>query len=105
MPIRNLNDVLNLHSLFTVWDTYFNSNTKDLYFVGIKKGTLTFDKLEKYIDYLKNAKVTSFDITNAKKYLIGHVTHGLIFNDTFIPDKLSHIDDIINEDTRKNPLI
>ena len=51
----DLNEVLNLNSLFSVWDTYYNSSTKDLYFVGIKKGNLTFNVLEKYIDnYVTN---------------------------------------------------
>ncbi len=61
--------------------------------------------LEKYINYLKSAKVTSWDRVNSKKYLVAHTTHGMIFNDTFLPEKLSFIDDIINEDTRKNPII
>jgi SAM-dependent methyltransferase len=34
----DLNAVLNLNELFSVWDTYYNSESKDLYFVGIKKG-------------------------------------------------------------------
>jgi SAM-dependent methyltransferase len=46
----DLNEVLHLNSLFSVWDTYYNSSTKDLYFVGIKKGNLTFNILEKYRD-------------------------------------------------------
>ena len=33
-----LNDVLPLNSLFSVWDTYYNSKSYDLYFVGLKKG-------------------------------------------------------------------
>ena len=44
----DLNEVLPLNKLFTVWDTYYNSETKDLYFVGIKKGSLNFKKLENY---------------------------------------------------------
>lgn len=46
----DLNETLDLKSLFSVWDTYYNSSTKDLYFIGIKKGNLLFDDLEKYID-------------------------------------------------------
>ena len=34
----DLNEALNLNKLFSVWDTYYNSNPADLYFVGIKKG-------------------------------------------------------------------
>jgi hypothetical protein len=46
----DLNEVLNLNDLFSVWDTYYNTMTKDLYFVGIKKGDVKYDILEKYID-------------------------------------------------------
>ena len=34
----DLNEVLDLNKLFSVWNTYDNSYTHDLYFVGIKKG-------------------------------------------------------------------
>ena len=44
----DLNEVLVLKNLFSVWDTYYNSKTRDLYFVGIKKGSLKLDTLEKY---------------------------------------------------------
>jgi SAM-dependent methyltransferase len=44
----DLNEVLPLNNLFSVWDTYYNDETKDLYFVGIKKGTSNFNALEKY---------------------------------------------------------
>ena len=44
----DLNEALPLNNLFSVWDTYYNSNSKDLYFVGIKKGNSTFNSLEKY---------------------------------------------------------
>jgi len=32
----DLDEVLNLNKLFACWDTYYNDETKDLYFVGIK---------------------------------------------------------------------
>jgi SAM-dependent methyltransferase len=44
----DLNEVLQLNNLFSVWDTYYNNESKDLYFVGIKKGNLIFLPLEKY---------------------------------------------------------
>ena len=44
----DLNEVLPLNTLFSVWDTYYNSETKDLYFLGIKKGISNFNILEKY---------------------------------------------------------
>lgn len=46
----DLNDVLQLNDLFSVWDTYYNSASKDLYFVGIKKGLKVFT-LEKYVKH------------------------------------------------------
>jgi SAM-dependent methyltransferase len=58
----DLNEALPLNTLFSVWDTYYNSSTKDLYFIGIKKGNLYFDALEKYVDqYTRN---TSCNIKN-----------------------------------------
>ena len=33
----DLNEVLNLNSLFSSWNTYYNAESSDLYFVGIKK--------------------------------------------------------------------
>ena len=45
----DLNDVLSLNVLFSVWDTYYNNESKDLYFVGIKKGNYYFNPLEKYV--------------------------------------------------------
>lgn len=44
----DLNESLDLKNLFSVWDTYYNFLSKDLYFIGIKKGNKTFDSLEKY---------------------------------------------------------
>ena len=44
----DINDVLNLNELFNVWDTYYDSNHKDLFFVGIKKGESNLHTLEKY---------------------------------------------------------
>jgi SAM-dependent methyltransferase len=45
---QDLNEVLNLNQLFSTWDTYYNSEFCDLYFVGIKKGSekniLTFPR-------------------------------------------------------------
>jgi len=47
---NDLNNVLNLKDLFIVWDTYYNSEKKDLYFVGIKKGDNQITALNKYND-------------------------------------------------------
>ena len=46
----HLNEVLNLKELFSAWDTYYNAESKDLYFVGIKVGTSTPPVLEKYVN-------------------------------------------------------
>ena len=45
----DLNEVLPLHSLFSVWDTYYNAESKDLYFLGIKKGESNPNSFPKYI--------------------------------------------------------
>jgi len=44
----NLNEVLKLNELFSVWDTYYNNVSKDLYFLGIKKGNFKPGRIEKY---------------------------------------------------------
>lgn len=46
----DLNEVLNLDDHFDVWDTYYNSEPKDLYFLGIKKGDVNYYILDKYVD-------------------------------------------------------
>ena len=46
----DLNEVLPLNVSFSVWDTYFNNETKDLYFVGIKKGISELDTLKLYVN-------------------------------------------------------
>jgi len=58
----DLNEVLNLNELFSVWDTYYNSDSKDLYFVGMKKGSSDLNKLEKYVNHF--VINTSYIITN-----------------------------------------
>jgi cyclopropane fatty-acyl-phospholipid synthase-like methyltransferase len=45
---QDLNKVLNLKDLFSVWDTYYCNSSCDLYFVGIKKINKTFMALPKY---------------------------------------------------------
>jgi SAM-dependent methyltransferase len=46
----DLNEVLALNNLFSVWDTYYNYEGKDLYFIGIKKGNSNLTVLEKYVN-------------------------------------------------------
>jgi len=50
LTINDVNEVLDLDNNFIVWDSYYNSKSKDLYFVGIKKGDLDFEILGKYIN-------------------------------------------------------
>ena len=57
----DLNDVLSLNVLFSVWDTYYNNESKDLYFVGIKKGASNFNSLEKYVN--NGVVITSSNIS------------------------------------------
>jgi len=44
----DINEVLDLHESFSIWDTYYNSASCDLYFVGIKKPGNNMSSLEKY---------------------------------------------------------
>jgi SAM-dependent methyltransferase len=44
----DVNEVLKFNQLFSTWDTYYNSESKDLYFIGIKKGDSKSYVLEKY---------------------------------------------------------
>ena len=44
----DLHETLPLSELFSVWDTYYNSVSKDLYFVGVKKGEAAFEPFSKY---------------------------------------------------------
>lgn len=46
----DLNEVLNLNELFSVWDTYYNFRPNDLYFLGIKKGDNNLSSLPKYVE-------------------------------------------------------
>lgn len=48
----DLNEAINLNAHFSAWDTYYNSEAKDLYFVGIKKSPTNSNEqicLEKYV--------------------------------------------------------
>ena len=38
LTIKDINDVLDLDTNFISWNSYYNYKSKDLYFVGIKKG-------------------------------------------------------------------
>jgi SAM-dependent methyltransferase len=38
LTAQDVNDVIPFNQLFSAWDTYYNDASKDLYFIGIKKG-------------------------------------------------------------------
>lgn len=48
LTILDINEVLDLNNNFSIWNSYYNSKSKDLYFIGIKKGLNTVKTLEKY---------------------------------------------------------
>jgi SAM-dependent methyltransferase len=50
LTINDITDVLDLNSIFAVWDSYYNSKSNDLYFVGIKRGKIEHDPLKKYVN-------------------------------------------------------
>jgi SAM-dependent methyltransferase len=49
---HDLNEVLLLNELFSAWDTYYNGDSKDLYFVGLKKGEKESRPLDTYYNYM-----------------------------------------------------
>jgi len=46
---EDINNTLNLVYAFSVWDIYYNSESKDLYFLGIKNGGSNSYILENYV--------------------------------------------------------
>ena len=68
----------------------FENNLKNIKSEKLKNSIL------KYLEYLKNSKVTDWDKINAQKYLRGNVAHTLLFNDIDLPEKMVVIDKLIN---------
>ena len=61
----DINEVLELNKLFVVWDTYYNCSSKELYFIGIKKGNSNLNVLQKYINnYTVNTSSNIHNIHN-----------------------------------------
>jgi SAM-dependent methyltransferase len=60
LTVKELNEVLPLNELFSSWDSYYNYSTRDLYFIGIKKGISSQIVLPKYIR--SNVRCTSCEI-------------------------------------------
>ena len=48
LTVKDLNKVLPLNTSFSSWNTYFNRQSADLYFVGIKKDKSNIGILKKY---------------------------------------------------------
>jgi SAM-dependent methyltransferase len=48
LTIDDVKHVLNLDECFSAWDSYYHPIAKDLYFVGVKRGTGSTNVLEKY---------------------------------------------------------
>ena len=46
LNIIDINEVLDLNKSFSNWESYYNSESKDLYFIGIKKN----NNLKNYIN-------------------------------------------------------
>jgi SAM-dependent methyltransferase len=67
----DLNEILKLNDLFSIWDTYYNYISKDLYFVGIKKNYFTLNILEKYINV--GVINTSLYINNPEIYKMQNI--------------------------------
>ena len=67
----HLNEVLNLKELFSAWDTYYNAESKDLYFVGIKVGTSTPPVLEKYVNNCVVNTLSKTGVSNNGWFIVG----------------------------------
>jgi SAM-dependent methyltransferase len=63
LTVTDLSDILNLNESFSCWDSYYNSESCDLYFIGIKKGNKTLN-LQKYkMNVVKNTIFPKDNIT------------------------------------------
>jgi hypothetical protein len=61
LNIIDINEVLDLNKLFSSWESYYNAESKDLYFVGIKRN----NNIKNYIN--NNVFNTSHTIKILKK--------------------------------------
>jgi len=64
LTVLDLNACLNLNELFSTWESYYNGESCDLYFVGIKKGNNSELLLKKYSGNLIES--TSHKINNLR---------------------------------------
>jgi len=51
LTIEDINEILDLDSTFSTWNSYYNEESKDLYFVGLKNGNKKHEPLPKYENY------------------------------------------------------
>ena len=57
LTIKDIKEVLDLDSIFSSWDSYYNLESKDLYFVGIKRGKKEPVKITQYTgEGIKNTR-------------------------------------------------
>ena len=71
LTVEHLNEVLNLNELFSSWDAYYNAESKDLYFVGIKVGTSKSTVLDKYVNNCVVNTLSSTSVSNNGWVVIG----------------------------------
>lgn len=64
LTVLDINEVLDLNNLFSSWDTYYQTDSKDLYFVGIKKGTDNYKNITLPLYYTEYVIKTTSDIIN-----------------------------------------
>jgi SAM-dependent methyltransferase len=50
LTIEDLREAVDIDATFTLWDAYYNSETKDLYFYGVKRGGPTSLTAPPYIE-------------------------------------------------------
>lgn len=48
LTIQDIQQIQNLDNVFSIWDSYYNILSKDLYFIGIKKENNSIQSLPKY---------------------------------------------------------
>jgi len=113
----DVNDVLNFDDSFTVWDTYYNSITKDLYFYGIKKGDKINDFIsDKFIDncvintksnicdsiasfkFIHNYSIKTMDLGYTKGFPFPHIVIDNFLQDEHLEHILDDINKLKNED-------
>jgi hypothetical protein len=70
----DVNEVLNLNALFRVWDTYYNIESHDLYFVGIKNDlddvVDNVDDVDDVVDVVVLDKYNKINVTNTSSCIM-----------------------------------